>query len=177
MLSVHPPYWCITEGSSGAVVQKPRRSNDPYVLQASQRSQSIFTLKSSQKPDKCASLSAVFKKGSTGRIGWGLSSDYEVSADITLSEKDQSVRMQCTYQIGTSNYLYSVQLEDSKPETFQSHYLIPNFEPFIELSGLVVVSDLLYLIGDNCTYHISNESYTSSVHKRKKVRVVPKHRT
>ena len=144
MLSVHPPHWCITEGCIDAVVQKPRRPNDPYVLKASHLSQSSFTLKLRQTPDRCASLMAVFEKGSVGRIGWGPNADVPVS--ISHSQQDQTVRMQCIYERDTLTYLFSVQLEDSEPVSFQSRSLISTYEPFIELSGSVAVSDLLYFI-------------------------------
>jgi hypothetical protein len=152
MLAVFPPHWCITHGENGAIIQNPICPNGPFVLTATP--QSTFALKIGQKPDICASLLVVFEKGSTGKIGWfthirdGLTAHHlgNITADIARSEKDQRVKLQCTFQVKTSTYLYSVKVENLDPIFMTSNLQMRNdrYGPYIILSGTVVVSDMLY---------------------------------
>jgi BTB/POZ domain len=139
MLSIYPPRWHVTKGGIGAIIQKPSRPGDPFVLKAAH--QSNFALKLERSPDMCASLSVVFEKGSTGANRWGSS----ICVPIARSEQDQKVKMQCIFEKDTSTYVYSVQLEDLAPVTWQTTEKLANFGPTISLSGSAVVTGMSYL--------------------------------
>jgi BTB/POZ domain len=141
MLSIYPPQWYVTQGTDGATIQKPSRPDDPFVLKATH--QSSFALRLEHKPDMCASLIIVFKKGSTGAASWGSG----IAVSITRSEQDQRVKMLCIYEEDTSTDVYSVQLEDLDPVTWQTTEANKNMGPIISLSGSVEVSGMSYLFG------------------------------
>jgi hypothetical protein len=174
MLSVYPHQWREIPVTGGTCcLPKPLRPKDPFLLNSTTgNGQSRFVLdldpQGVRKPAMCSSLTAVFEKGSEGEIGWLRPCDprdvyrqtyqeYHSSYDTRVTyntvgrlERDQTVRMQCIFEIDTSTLVYSVQFDDLPPvisrvkDDGQVNQIQPP-GPYISVLGKVVVSDMSYL--------------------------------